>query len=388
MREEVRGRAWDLIEGSDARLFLVGTPLLPFAAELPTPSRAILLTAPAPPLPTPEPGLALLQREGYLLAAGPAAALATLCETWQGELGRLARTLLARYERPPAPLRFADGESWELVDAARVMGILNVTPDSFSDGGRHDAPSTALAHAENMLEEGADIIDVGGESTRPGAAPVAPEAEAARVVPVIDALRKHHPRCRISIDTRRAEVARAALDAGADLVNDVSALADPAMAALVAERGVPLCLMHMRGEPGTMQNDTRYRDLVGEVLDFLAARAEIAHGAGISSDRILVDPGIGFAKSAVGNEVLLRQLGCFRSLGLPLLVGVSRKSFIGKRTLVESPDGRLGGSLSAAVAALLGGARILRVHDVRASREALTMADALRRWPAPHEETS
>ena len=259
------------------------------------------------------------------------------------------------------------------------MAILNVTPDSFSDGGLHESPAAALARAGSCLAEGADLLDVGGESTRPGAAPVDEEAESRRVVPVLAALRARFPAARLSVDTRRAAVARRALEAGADLINDVSAGSDPAMLPLAAAAGVPVALMHMRGEPATMQRDTRYGDLVGEVAEALESAAERARRAGVADDRILLDPGLGFGKSAEGNELLLRQLGALRSLGTPILVGASRKTFIGHLTGVSDPAARLAGSVAAAVVAALRGAAVLRVHDVGATREALAVAAALRR---------
>ena len=308
------------------------------------------------------------------VAAGPAAGLVQLARAWPG-----LAALLARFDRAPLRLRFADGTAWDLSERPRLMAILNVTPDSFSDGGLHASPAAAMARAERCLAEGADLLDIGGESTRPGAAPVDEEAESRRVVPVVAALRARFPAARLSVDTRRAAVARRALEAGVDLVNDVSAGADPAMLPLAAAAGVPLALMHMRGEPATMQRDTRYGDLVGEVAEALESAAERARRAGVADDRILLDPGLGFGKSAEGNELLLRQLGALRSLGIPLLVGASRKAFIGHLTGVSDPAARLAGSVAAAVVAVLRGAAVLRVHDVGATREALAVATALRR---------
>ncbi|RMF76040.1 MAG: dihydropteroate synthase [Acidobacteria bacterium] len=263
------------------------------------------------------------------------------------------------------------------------MGIVNVTPDSFSDGGRFVDPADAADRAEQLVAEGAEIVDVGGESTRPGARPVTVDEELARVLPAIEAIRARLPDARLSIDTRHAEVARRALAAGADLVNDVSALRDPEMAGVVAAAGCPVVLMHMRGEPGTMQRDTRYVDLLGEILDFLGERVDAARAAGIAGDRILVDPGLGFGKSPEANEQLLRQSGAFHSLGCPVLIGASRKSFIGRRTGIEPPEARLAGSLAAAVIAATEGVELVRVHDVAPTRAALAVADAVREAGAP-----
>jgi len=260
-----------------------------------------------------------------------------------------------------------------------VVGILNVTPDSFSDGGRFERPEAALAHAERLAAEGADIIDIGGESTRPGAAPVDAETEMARVLPAIETIRRALPGLRISVDTRRAAVARHALEAGADLVNDVSGGRDPAMFPVVAAAAAPILLMHMRGEPATMQCDTRYGDLLGEVAAALEAAVGAAREAGVADDRILVDPGLGFGKSADGNEALLSQLGALRSLGLPIAVGASRKAFLGRRTGVSEPSARIAASVAAAVVAALEGAAMVRVHDVAATLEALAVAVAVRR---------
>lgn len=258
------------------------------------------------------------------------------------------------------------------------MGILNVTPDSFSDGGRFLDPDAAVRHAERLLAEGADIVDLGAESTRPGAADVSPDEELERLAPVLRALRRGAPHARLSVDTRRAAVARAALDLGADMVNDVSGLADPAMAGVAAAAGAPLVLMHMRGTPATMQHLTAYEDVAGEVCAALAEAARSARNAGIAGDRILLDPGLGFAKTAEGNEILLRQLRSFLSLGHPLLVGASRKSFVGLRSGVKDPAARGAGSLAAALEAARAGAAVLRVHDVAATREALLVQGAIR----------
>jgi dihydropteroate synthase len=258
-----------------------------------------------------------------------------------------------------------------------VMGIVNVTPDSFSDGGKYFAPARAVACGEEMAEGGADVIDIGGESTRPGARPVSAEDEIARVIPVIRGLRRKLS-IPISVDTTKAQVARAALDEGADLVNDISALGfDSAMAALVAAEKVPIVLMHMQGTPQTMQHSPFYEDVVEEVKTFLQNRVRFAVEAGVEAERIIVDPGIGFGKNLEHNLALLRGLSALAGLGRPLLVGTSRKTFIGK-LLDAAPEERLAGSLAAAAASVLAGANIVRVHDVKEAARAMRIADALR----------
>jgi len=258
-----------------------------------------------------------------------------------------------------------------------IMGIVNVTPDSFYDGGRRLDAGQAVAHGLAMAASGADIIDIGGESSRPGAEPVSEAEELARVIPVIERLRKESA-VPISIDTYKANVARAALDAGADIVNDISALRfDPAMVGLLAAENVPVILMHMQGTPRTMQAEPRYDDVVREVRDFLATQLYEAMDDGVAPQAIVIDPGIGFGKNLEHNLQLLRGLAVLAALGQPLLVGVSRKTFIGKILHLE-PDQRLEGSLAAAVAAVLGGANILRVHDVTESSRAARIADAIR----------
>jgi len=266
------------------------------------------------------------------------------------------------------------------LDCARrtvIMGILNVTPDSFYDGGRRSEPTRAIADGVEMVQSGAEVLDVGGESTRPGARPVDEAEELDRVLPVIRGLRREVT-VPISIDTYKAGVARAALDAGADIVNDISALRfDPALVSLVAAAQVPVILMHMQGKPQTMQAEPRYNDVVREVRDFLAAQLYEAMDAGIAAERIILDPGIGFGKTLEHNLQLLRGLPTLAALGQPLLVGASLKAFIGK-ILDLDPDHRLEGSLAAAVAAVLGGANLLRVHDVAETCRAARMADAIR----------
>jgi dihydropteroate synthase len=258
-----------------------------------------------------------------------------------------------------------------------VMGILNVTPDSFHDGGRYVDPARALERASLMVDAGADWIDVGGESTRPGAPPVDAEQERARVVPVIHALRRAHPQLPISVDTTKASVARAAIEAGASAVNDVSALADPELVGVVAGAGCGLMLMHMQGTPGTMQRAPHYDDVVAEVRDHLLARAELAVQGGVGKDLIMIDPGIGFGKTLQHNLALLRALPSFVATGLPVLLGASRKSFIGQ--VLELPDtaDRLEGSLAVASLAAWMGVAMLRVHDVQATRRAVDMTWAI-----------
>jgi dihydropteroate synthase len=269
--------------------------------------------------------------------------------------------------RPPIEQRFA---------RPSVMGVVNVTPDSFSDGGVNLAPADATDAAERMLAEGAAIVDVGGESTRPGAEGVSADEELRRVVPVLEALEGEVP---VSIDTSKAEVARRALELGAELVNDVTALrGDPELAAVVAESGTYLCLMHMQGEPRTMQLDPRYDDVVSEVASFLEDRLRAAVEEGVAEERICLDPGIGFGKTVEQNFELIRRLDELTALGRPVLIGISRKSALGK--LLGDPEAKTGSvsaSVGAAVAAYERGATILRVHDVREHVEALTAARAV-----------
>jgi dihydropteroate synthase len=258
----------------------------------------------------------------------------------------------------------------------RVMGILNVTPDSFSDGGRYVDPRAAVEHALELEAAGAAIIDVGGESTRPGAEPVTEAEELERVVPVLEGLRDAGLKATISIDTSKVAVARAAIDAGASIVNDVTAFrAEPALASLVAERGVDCCLMHMLGEPRTMQRDIHYGDVVREVCEFLEERVGYALAAGVARERITIDPGIGFGKRVEDNLELLARLDEVSSLGLPVLVGTSRKSFLG--IVTGKPDAeRLPGTIATCVMAFERGASTFRVHDVAPVLDALAVAAA------------
>ena len=265
--------------------------------------------------------------------------------------------------------------------AFQVMGILNVTPDSFSDGGRFLDARRAVEHGLALERQGAQIIDVGGESTRPGAEPVSESEELRRVIPVILGLRAAGARARVSIDTSKAAVAAAALDAGAGLVNDVTALrGDPAMAALIAERGVDCVLMHMLGEPRTMQSDPRYADVVTEVGAFLHDRLDTATAQGIDPERVWLDPGIGFGKTLAHNLELLRRLPELVALGCPLVIGTSRKTFLGTITGRDF-SGRGAATVAANVLAYERGARIFRVHDVASTRDALLTAAATLRSP-------
>jgi dihydropteroate synthase len=257
----------------------------------------------------------------------------------------------------------------------KLMGVVNVTPDSFSDGGLYLDAEAAIAHGEELVRDGAEILDVGGESTRPGAAEVSEAEERARTEPVVRALAEAGHT--VSIDTSKLAVARAALDAGAGIVNDVTALRhDSEIAALCAEQKAGLVLMHMQGDPRTMQADPRYDDVVDDVKAFLAERLEVAVAAGVDEGRIWFDPGIGFGKTLDHNLELLHRLGELRELGRPLVVGTSRKSFIGKIDGSEVGD-RLGGTIASSVIAAAEGADVLRVHDVREAAQALKVADAI-----------
>jgi dihydropteroate synthase len=263
-----------------------------------------------------------------------------------------------------------------------VVGILNVTPDSFSDGGNFLDPEAAAEHATIMLDEGAGIIDVGGESTRPGSDPVSREEEVRRVVPVIERIIAARPEAVISVDTYRSATAAAALDAGASVVNDVTALrGDPRMISVVTEAQCPVILMHMQGEPKNMQSEPRYTDVVREVKDFLRSRTEHAVRSGAHAENIIVDPGIGFGKTLDHNLTLLRGLQAIVDLGFPVLVGASRKRFIGSITGVQEAEQRVFGTVATTVLAYEKGATLFRVHDVRANSEALAVAEAVLRTP-------
>lgn len=267
-------------------------------------------------------------------------------------------------------------------DGFALMGVVNVTPDSFSDGGRFLDPEKAVAQGLRLENEGADILDVGGESTRPGASPVTAQEELARVRPVIEGLVSEGARARISVDTSKAAVAEAALKAGATIVNDVTALRDPEMASVVAEAKADLCLMHMLGDPRTMQVDPHYEDVVTDVKTFLAGRLQYAVANGIGEERILLDPGIGFGKTVEHNLELLARLAELVELGRPVVIGTSRKSFLGRLT-GRPVNERVAGTIATCVIAYQNGARVFRVHDVAPVRDALvvTAATVSRRWP-------
>ncbi len=270
-----------------------------------------------------------------------------------------------------------------------IMGVVNVTPDSFSDGGLYLDGSAAIAHGRKLESEGAEILDIGGESTRPGAAPVGETEELRRVVPVLEGLRAAGSAAQLSIDTSKAAVARTALAAGASLVNDVTALrGDPAMAEVVAASGAECCLMHMLGTPRTMQSDPRYDDVVSEVKAFLEERLHFAIAAGIAEERIMLDPGIGFGKTAEHNLELVRRLQELVALGRPVVVGTSRKSFLGRIT-GRDVDHRLAATIASNVLAFERGARVFRVHDVAPIHDALTVAAATvsAPWTTPTSTT-
>ena len=297
------------------------------------------------------------------------------------------------------------GQVFEWGKQTYLMGVLNVTPDSFSDGGQFNTLDTAIAHAQHLVRSGAHWLDVGGQSTRPQAEDVSIEEELRRVVPVIQALRSSVAvsavslmetegnkgdsltaidSIPISVDTTHAAVARAAIEAGADLVNDISgATYDPDMLPTVAELAVPIVLMHIRGTPKTMQQLTDYQDLISEIYEFLARRIEACVAAGIDPHRIVLDPGIGFAKTYAQNLEILRQLPRFHALGCPLLVGTSRKSFIGHILNQPNPQQRVWGTAATCCAAIVGSADILRVHDVAEMRDVCRVADAIWRKPCP-----
>jgi dihydropteroate synthase len=272
----------------------------------------------------------------------------------------------------------------------RIMGVVNVTPDSFSDGGRYLDAATAVAHGLQLEAEGATILDVGGESTRPGAAPVPEAQELRRVMPVIEGLIAAGSRAQISIDTSKSGVAVRALEAGAGLVNDVTALrGDPKMAGVIADAGADCCLMHMLGEPRTMQHEPRYDDVVNDIKAFLEERAAFAVRAGIALERILLDPGIGFGKTVEHNLELLRRLDELVALGRPVVIGTSRKSFLGRLTGREDPDDRVAATVATNVLAYERGARVFRVHDVAPVRDALTVtaATVIAPWTNPTSTT-
>mgnify|MGYP002713093328 CR=1 FL=1 len=262
------------------------------------------------------------------------------------------------------------------LERPQVMGILNVTPDSFSDGGDFISPKAALEHARELVEQGADILDIGGESTRPGARAVSDQQELDRIIPVIQAIAAELP-VPLSVDTSKPAVMREAVAAGAGMINDVLALRAEGALQAARDLEVPVCLMHMQGEPRTMQQNPRYDDVVGEVAEFLTGRVDAAVATGIPRERLLLDPGFGFGKSLAHNLTLLHHLSDFQALGVPILVGISRKSMIGTLLGDVPVDQRLHGSVTAAVMAVERGASIVRVHDVRATVDALRVAHAV-----------
>ena len=270
----------------------------------------------------------------------------------------------------------ARGKSFELGQRTWLIGVVNVTPDSFFDGGLYFEPARAIERALALAAEGADIIDVGGESSRPGSSPISAKEEKRRILPVVEVV-KQRPGLLVSVDTTKAEVAEAALAAGADIINDISAgRFDPRMLPLAAESGAGIVLMHMKGTPRTMQISPHYDDLLGEVKTFLRERLEAAESCGLAPESVLLDPGIGFGKKLEHNLALLNNLGSFGELGRPLVVGISRKSFLGKILNLEAHD-RLEGTIAAAVVSVLRGASLLRVHDLQAVKRAVAVAEAI-----------
>ena len=334
----------------------------------------------------------------HSVSEGPVVLLATLGQYHRllPKLGRqpfrlaeiaveIERALKGFTRRAPAKVAGVH-RSFSVGGRPLVMGVVNVTPDSFSDGGRFLAPADAIAHGLLLQSEGADLLDIGGESTRPGATPVSIDEEWKRIGPVLSALHEKAT-VPISVDTRRAEVARRAIDAGADLVNDVGTLSDPEMRRVIRETGAPVIAMHMRGTPTTMQQELNYGDLRGEVFDALASATERAVAEGIPPDRLLIDPGLGFGKSAPQSLELLAHVAEFRSLGFPVVVGASRKSFLGA-ALGNAPVGeRLEAGLAAAVLAAEHGAAIVRVHDVAPTVRALRFVEAVRVARPVHDGT-
>jgi dihydropteroate synthase len=293
------------------------------------------------------------------------------------KLGEELMLVLGNLERKSFKLALPNG-ALELGEKPVIMGILNITPDSFFDGGKYQDPGQALARAEQMAEQGAEIIDIGGESTRPGSDPVPLEEEIKRVIPVLKKISARLPKTIISIDTQKAEVARQAMDSGASIINDISALgADTQMAKTAAETKAALVLMHIRGTPKDMQQDPVYEDLFGEIINFLKERMEQAVAAGVDPEKIIVDPGIGFGKTVEHNLELIRDLWRLRTLVRPVLLGTSSKSFIGK-VLAAEKDDRFEGSAASAVAGILSGADIIRVHEPGKMKRFVGMAAAIR----------
>ena len=290
-------------------------------------------------------------------------------------LSQEIKKALSNYRKRDFKLNFKE-HTLQLGKRTLIMGILNVTPDSFYDGGRYSNFKQAVERALQMVEEGADIIDIGGESSRPGANPVGEKEELERVIPVIKKLASRI-KALISIDTYKAGVAKEAIDVGASMVNDISALRmDEKMANIVKSSGVPICLMHMQGSPRNMQKNPRYKDVVSEIFAFLKERIDFCEQAGIDIEKTIVDPGIGFGKTVLHNLEILKNLDQFRSLGRPIMIGVSRKSLIGKVLELE-PEERLEGSLASAIWCMMKGASILRVHDVKETKRAVKMVEAI-----------
>lgn len=320
-----------------------------------------------------------------LLAGGPVGF--TLIEVIEGAPGKTGKQLRSFADLQASGEREA-GALLEAITAPRppigplslerprIMGVVNVTPDSFSDGGLYASETNAIAHARKLAGEGADIVDIGGESTRPGSSPVDAEDEAARVLPVIEGLKDAG--ALISVDTRKSEVMEKAVKAGAHILNDVSALShDPASLKVAARSGLPVVLMHAQGDPKTMQDDPAYDDVVLEVFDYLAERIAACEAAGIDRSRIIADPGIGFGKTLEHNLALLQGLSLFHALGVALLLGVSRKRFIGTLSDEADPQAREPGSLAAALAGIAQGVQMVRVHDVAATRQGMTIWSAI-----------
>ena len=291
-------------------------------------------------------------------------------------MGRAQTGIISIPGRDAFRVPFCDGTTLDLGERTVVVGILNVTPDSFSDGGRFSSPRDAVEAARGMASAGAEIIDVGGESTRPGSHPVSVDEEIRRVIPVVEAI-KTELAVRVSVDTSKAAVAARALEHGADLINDVTAFSDREMLPVLAAAGSPVVVMHMRGTPATMQHDTSYGDLLEEIVVFLRAAVQKATEAGVAGDKIIVDPGIGFGKSVRGNLQILRELSTLRIIGRPVWIGMSRKSFLG--SLLDLPvTERLEASLAAAALAAWQGAHLVRVHDVTETVRAVRIIDAAR----------
>ena len=290
---------------------------------------------------------------------------------------------MTRQVQKPESLNWS-GHHLDLACRTAVMGILNVTPDSFFDGGAHFSPRDAVNHGLTLAREGADIIDVGGESTRPYSDPLPLDEEIRRAIPVIKALAQETG-LTISIDTYKSEVARLAIEAGATMVNDVSALRfDPGLGPLVAEADLPIVLMHMKGTPRDMQVNPTYEDLIGEILAFLRKAVDEAHSVGIRKELVIIDPGIGFGKSFDDNLRILRELDAFSSLGQPIMVGTSNKAFIG-HTLGLPPDSRDAGTMATVAAAVMNGADIVRVHNVKTAKETVRMIDAIKSGSSARE---